>query len=131
MATRLLGYFALGGHPRRSFGWGNGRGRAASPASSCYGRSYRDQICRSPRQTITVAVREQMEPGWHTYWDNPAISVSRLTSSGSYKTASQRGLFYGPSLMRSSVGPLVEYGYDGRVLLLTTVQVPENATKTI
>ena len=44
-----------------------------------------------PGKTLTVAVRERMEPGWHTYWTNPGTRASPLPLNGPCRMASRRG----------------------------------------
>ncbi len=85
------------------------------------------QSAAVPGKTLTVALRERMEPGWHTYWTNPGD----LGEPTSIEWALQDGVKAGPVLWPLphviAVGPLVEYGYDDEVLLLTEIDVPANA----
>ncbi len=78
-----------------------------------------------PGSTMTVAVRERLEPGWHTYWINPGD----LGEPTSIEWQLPQGLSAGPILWPIPhiipVGPLAEYGYDDEVLLLTEIKVPE------
>jgi thiol:disulfide interchange protein DsbD len=84
-----------------------------------------------PGKTLTVALRERMEPGWHTYWTNPGDSGEPT----SIEWALPDGVKAGPVLWALphviNVGPLVEYGYDDEVLLLTEIEVPANAAGSI
>ena len=56
-----------------AFGWGN-----VMAASQPHRHVTADLIAGTsaavPGKTLTVAVRERMEPGWHTYWANPGDS---------------------------------------------------------
>ena len=78
-----------------------------------------------PGKTITVAVQERIDPGWHTYWINPGD----LGEPTSIEWNLPKGFSAGPILWPIPhvipVGPLAEYGYDDEVVLLTEIQVPE------
>jgi thiol:disulfide interchange protein DsbD len=78
-------------------------------------------------QTLTLAVRERMEPGWHTYWENPGDSGEPTSIEWKMPEGFTAGPVLWPLPHIIEVGPLVEYGYSERLLLLTDVQVPKNA----
>ncbi len=78
-----------------------------------------------PGRTITVAVRERMEPGWHTYWINPGDSGEPTSIEWDVTGGISACPILWPIPHTIAVGPLVEYGYDDEVVLLTEIQVPE------
>ena len=84
-----------------------------------------EKTAAAPGSTIMVAVRERLEPGWHTYWINPGdlgepTSIEWELPQG---LSARTILWPLPHVIR--VGPLAEYGYDNEVLLLTEIKVPE------
>ncbi len=84
-----------------------------------------------PGKTLTVAVRERMEPGWHTYWTNPGDSGEPTSVEWALPDGVKAGPILWPLPHVIPVGPLVEYGYDDEVLLLTEIDVPANAAGSI
>jgi thiol:disulfide interchange protein DsbD len=78
-----------------------------------------------PGKTLTVAVRERIEPGWHTYWTNPGDSGEPTSIEWSLPAGLTAGAILWPVPHVIAVGPLVEYGYDDEILLLTEIKVPD------
>jgi len=68
-----------------------------------------------------------MADGWHTYWQNPGDSPAcRRRLRGRCRRASPpRHLWPAPHALPA--GPLVNYGYEGEVLLLTEIKVAQDA----
>ena len=108
-------------------GWGNGAAAQQPHRHHVAVDLISDQSAAVPGKTITVAVRERMEPGWHTYWENPGDSGEPTHIDWNLQDGISAGPVLWPLPHTIAVGPLVEYGYDGEVLLLTAVQIPENA----
>ena len=73
---------------------------------------------------LQLALRQEIRPGWHTYWVNPGDSG--LTTTIEWKLP--RGFsadpiaWPTPELFRS--GMVVNYGYEGDVMLPMTIAVP-------
>ncbi|WP_232540071.1 protein-disulfide reductase DsbD family protein [Azohydromonas aeria] len=63
-------------------------------------------------------------PHWHTYWKNPGDSGLATRLQWSLPAGVDAGEIEWPVPQRLPVGPLVNYGYEGRVLLPVRVQVP-------
>src|SRR5664279_3041581 len=80
-----------------------------------------------PGQTTTVALRLRMEDGWHTYWQNPGDSGLPTTLAWTLPAGVTAGPIQWPAPHALPSGPLVNYGYDGEVLLLTGLTVPRDA----
>ncbi len=81
----------------------------------------------APGDRVTVALREAITLGWHTYWTNPGDSgeptrISWQLPAGFSATATQWPL---PKAI--PVGPLMNFGYSDEVLLLSDISVPKNA----
>lgn len=86
-----------------------------------------DSAAVRPGQTVTVAVRERIEPEWHTYWINPGDSGEPTSVEWTLPEGVTAGPILWPAPNIISIGPLVNYGYENEVLLLTEIKVPENA----
>ncbi len=78
-----------------------------------------------PGKTLTVAVRERIDSGWHTYWINPGDSGEPTSIEWNLPAGFSAGAIQWPLPHVIPVGPLAEYGYDDEVVLLTEIQVPE------
>lgn len=64
------------------------------------------------------------QPHWHTYWKNPGDSGLPTTMTWQLGGGATAGDIAWPTPMRLPVGPLVNYGYEGRLLLPVPVTVP-------
>ena len=74
-----------------------------------------------PGEPLTVALRLAMDRGWHTYWQNPGDSGLPTTLAWKLPAGMSAGPIQWPAPQTLPVGPLVNYGYEGEVLLLTDV----------
>ncbi len=81
----------------------------------------------APGQTITVALRQHIQKGWHTYWRNAGDSGEATQIKWTLPSGWIAGEFVWPTPMRLPVGPLVNYGYEGEVLLPMTLTAPADA----
>ena len=77
-----------------------------------------------PGQPMTVALRLKMADGWHTYWRNPGDSGLPTTLAWTLPAGVAAGPIQWPAPHALPAGPLVNYGYEGEVLLLTELAVP-------
>jgi len=81
----------------------------------------------APGGTIYVALRQKIEPGWHTYWRNPGDSgqATSLTWSAPYGWTPGDIVWATPKQLRT--GPLMDYGYEGEVLLPVPLKASADA----
>jgi thiol:disulfide interchange protein len=77
-----------------------------------------------PGQVLRLALRQQIEPGWHTYWSNPGESGLPTAIDWRLPQGFEAGAISWPSPHRFSYGPVVGYGYQHEVLLPVTIDVP-------
>src|SRR5258708_5195106 len=77
-----------------------------------------------PGRSFHVALRQQIQPGWHTYWSNPGDSGLPTTIDWALPPEFRAGPISWPTPERFTVGPVVGYGYKNEVLLPVTVDVP-------
>jgi len=80
----------------------------------------------SPGQRFWVALRQQIIPGWHTYWRNPGDSGEPTAMDWELPPGWQASAIYWPFPSRLPLGPLVNFGYSNEVWLLTELQAPAN-----
>ena len=74
-----------------------------------------------PGEPLTVALRLAMDRGWHTYWQNPGDSGLPTTLAWKVPAPLRAGPIQWPAPQVLPVGPLVNYGYEREVLLLTDI----------
>ena len=82
-------------------------------------------------QTAWVGVLFDLEKGWHIYWANPGDSGEPPKVQWQLPPGFQAKEIRWPTPVRLGAGTVVDYGYEGRVLLPVRMQVPADykATK--
>jgi thiol:disulfide interchange protein len=86
----------------------------------------RDEI--APGWTVTVALEEDIRAGWHTYWRNPGEAGAPTEIAWVLPPGWTAGPIQWPYPKRLPVGPLMNYGYEGKPWLLVTVTAPASAS---
>jgi thiol:disulfide interchange protein DsbD len=81
----------------------------------------------APGGSVTVALEQNIRPGWHTYWVNPGEAGLPTELKWSRPPGWRAGSLRWPYPSRLPVGPLMNYGYEGKVWLLTTLTAPRDA----
>ena len=71
----------------------------------------------APGHALWVGLKLTHAPGWHTYWKNAGDSGLPTQLQWTLPKGVSAGAIAWPMPRRISVGPLVNYGYDGTVLL--------------
>ena len=79
-----------------------------------------------PGQPLHLALRLQIQPGWHTYWLNPGDSGLPTTIDWTLPREFKAGTIMWPTPERFAYGPVVDYGYQHDVLLPVTIETPVN-----
>ena len=79
-----------------------------------------------PGQPFQIALRQQIQPGWHTYWLNPGDSGLPTTIEWALPQGFRAGPITWPTPKRIAYGPVVDYGYENEVLLPVTIDVPSD-----
>ena len=80
-----------------------------------------------PGQALRIGLRLQHIPHWHTYWRNPGDSGLPTTLRWTLPAGSQAGEIEWPAPKRLPIGPLVNYGYEGELLLPLVYTPPADA----
>ena len=81
----------------------------------------------APGSTAIVAVRQVIQPGWHTYWRNPGDSGGPTTLNWSLPAGVKAGAIVWPLPERQRLATLMNYGYSGEVFLPVPIEVPADA----
>lgn len=75
-------------------------------------------------QSIWLGLAIAHQPHWHTYWKNPGDSGLPTTLQWTLPEGVKAGEIEWPTPKRLPIGPLVNHGYDGKLLLPVRVDVP-------
>lgn len=78
-----------------------------------------------PGATVTAAVHFALEPEWHLYWKNPGDSGEPPSFDWRLPEGFTPGEVAWPAPHPIPVGPLMNYGYEGELLLPVVIDVPE------
>ncbi|WP_374514963.1 protein-disulfide reductase DsbD family protein [Brevundimonas sp.] len=78
----------------------------------------------APGSTAVVAVRQDIEPGWHTYWRNPGDSGGATGLTWRLPEGVRAGDIVWPTPERQRLQGLTNYGYEGDVYLPVPVEIP-------
>jgi thiol:disulfide interchange protein/DsbC/DsbD-like thiol-disulfide interchange protein len=81
----------------------------------------------APGGSVAVALEEIIRPGWHTYWVNPGEAGLPTEIKWSLPPGWHAGPIEWPYPKRLPVGPLMNYGYEGKVWLLTKLTATRDA----
>jgi thiol:disulfide interchange protein len=79
-----------------------------------------------PGKPFTVGLRMKMEDHWHIYWLNPGDSGLPVRIKWTLPEGFSAGPIQWPEPKRIPTPPLMTYGYDGEVLLMTEITPPAN-----
>ena len=81
----------------------------------------------APGGLAYIAIRQDIQKGWHTYWRNPGDSGEATSAKWTLPADWSTGDWVWPSPQRLPLGPLMNYGYTGQVLLPVALNVPASA----
>jgi thiol:disulfide interchange protein DsbD len=79
-----------------------------------------------PGQPLVAALRLKHDEHWHTYWQVPGDSGLPTRIQWKLPPGWAAGPTEWPLPQRLPVGPLMNFGYEGEVLLLATLTPPRN-----
>jgi thiol:disulfide interchange protein DsbD len=82
----------------------------------------------APGATFWVGLRQQITPGWHTYWSNPGDSGEPPRLEWTLPDGFVAGDIHWPYPERIAVGPAMSYGYSNEVVLPVPVTAPRELT---
>lgn len=79
-----------------------------------------------PGKALWLGLFMRHVPGWHTYWKNPGDSGLATTLTWKLPAGTTAGPILWPTPQQFPVGPLMNYGYAGEVLLPTRLTLPSS-----
>ena len=74
--------------------------------------------------TVWLGLRIEHQPHWHTYWRNPGDSGLPTTLAWTLPAGFSAGDIAWPTPKQLPLGPLMNYGYEGDLLLSVRLTVP-------
>ena len=81
----------------------------------------------TPGGQVVVALSQDIQKEWHTYWRNSGDSGAPTELKWTLPTGWTAGDIVWAPPTRQPTGPLMNYGYAGKVLLPVTVTAPKSA----
>ncbi len=78
----------------------------------------------APGKPLQLALQIEHQPHWHTYWKNPGDSGLPTQLAFTLPAGFVAGEIEWPTPKRLPIGPLMNYGFEGKLVLPVTVQVP-------
>ncbi len=75
-------------------------------------------------ETITVGLEQIIAPHWHTYWQNPGDSGAAPNMTWTLPEGWNAGEVMFPAPDKIEYGPLLNYGYSNRAVLLQDITAP-------
>ena len=82
----------------------------------------------TPGGEVWVGLAIDHQPHWHTYWKNPGDSGLPTTLQWQLPAGVSAAEIDWPTPQRLPIGPLVNYGYEGKLLLPVRLAVPAGFT---
>ena len=81
----------------------------------------------TPGGKVQVALRQEITPGWHTYWRNPGDAGEATQIDWTLPAGWTAGPIQWPAPERAVTGPLMNYVYSREVLLPSAITAPASA----
>jgi len=78
----------------------------------------------TPGKPLWLGLKIEHQPDWHTYWKNPGDSGLPTSLEWTLSGGAAAGDIEWPTPKKLPIGPLLNYGYEGTVLLPVPVTVP-------
>jgi thiol:disulfide interchange protein DsbD len=86
-----------------------------------------DSKAATPGSNVWVAVVLDQDPGWHTYWRNPGDAGEATQIAWTLPDGWRAGAIVWPLPRRLPLGPIMNYGYEGRAVLPVQLSIPAAA----
>lgn len=80
-----------------------------------------EQATAPPGQPLWVGLLFRIEPGWHIYWQNPGDSGEPPKVEWELPQGFSAGSIRWPQPIRLGSGSIIDYGYEGQVLLMAPI----------
>ena len=85
-----------------------------------------DKMGLAPGQTITLALAQELEKGWHVYWKNPGATGLPLSLSWTLPTGVSVGEVIYPTPERIMEGEFATFGLHGEPVFLVPLTVADD-----
>ncbi|MCP5197128.1 MAG: thioredoxin family protein [Gammaproteobacteria bacterium] len=89
-----------------------------------------EQPQATPGQTLWLGLRFELIPHWHVYWRNPGASGAAPVIRWTLPDGWEAGEIHWPAPRRIRVDPLTNYGYEGVVMFLAPIRIPDGPLPT-
>ncbi len=83
-----------------------------------------EQNASLPGRPLWVGLLFRLDPGWHIYWQNPGDSGEPPKVQWHLPPRLTAGTIRWPQPIRLGTGTVVDYGYEGQVLLMAPIEEP-------
>jgi thiol:disulfide interchange protein len=97
------------------------------PSPHAHVRLVADAKAAAPGSTLWVAVVLDQDAGWHTYWRNPGDAGEATQIAWTLPDGWRAGGIDWPVPQRLPLGPIMNYGYEGRAILPVPITIPTTA----
>jgi thiol:disulfide interchange protein len=77
-----------------------------------------------PGKPLWLGLKIDHQPHWHTYWKNPGDSGLPTVLEWSLPAGASAGEIQWPTPRKLPIGPLLNYGYEGTLLLPVALKLP-------
>jgi thiol:disulfide interchange protein DsbD len=98
-----------------------------APGEKVHARLIAEQDAVAPGGTITVAVELDTRKDWHTYWRNAGEAGAATEIHWTLPPGWTAGEIQWPYPRSEAVGPIMDYGYEGKPWLLVDFHAPKDA----
>lgn len=78
----------------------------------------------TPGEPLVIAIEQTHQESWHTYWKNPGDSGEPTSVVWTLPEGFEDGGLEFPTPHKIAYGPLMNFGYSGKLVLLATVTPP-------
>lgn len=78
-------------------------------------------------QPLSFAITQNHTEGWHTYWKNPGDSGETISIEWELPSGFKENPIIYPAPEKQPTGPLMNFGFSGQNVLLTSIDVPQDA----
>jgi DsbC/DsbD-like thiol-disulfide interchange protein len=89
-----------------------------------------EEATSPPGQPLWVGLLFQLDQGWHIYWQNAGDSGQPPKVQWEVPPGFMAGSISWPQPIRLGGGSVVDYGYEGQVLLMAPIQRPSSRNAT-
>ena len=100
------------------------RDQGESPCSNA--ELVADQDAVQPGAAFDLALRIEIEPEWHVYWENPGDSGLPVTVDWTLPEGVRAGPLQNPYPERLDIAGLTSYAFEDEAALVTRIAVPED-----